>query len=278
MIWNGLAVGLLSSGAVGFILGAKPAIIFRGNGQAQSEKVQEAMELLYPLAVAFFAGFVFSTLLPHALFHSGGSILSFASGAGVMALLSKFVFKRDPCCEVGHDHRGLGIMSLFAMSVCSINDGLLIGLLNPVWYTGLNLGMLLHKISSSFAIAQVLRRSRFPNIGLALFGLIYTLISPAALLAAQGHWIKVLPDSELVLAFSAGLLTYVTLVNLLPQARTILKRRPKASFGFVAAFLVSICLGFWHTALHKRIEFSETMTNGQTELPSRSSAPSPKNP
>jgi zinc transporter ZupT len=194
-------------------------------------------------------------------------------GVVAMAILSKLVFKRDPCCEVGHEHRGLGFMSLLAMSVCSVNDGLLIGLLDPVWFSGLNLGMVLHKITSSFAIAQVLRRSRFSNVGLAVFGIAYILISPVALLVVQGNWIKNLPDSEIILGFSAGLLTYVTLVNLLPQARLILQRRPRASYGFAAAFLISIGLGFWHSALHERLESSESGSTTPS-LPSLPTGPS----
>jgi zinc transporter ZupT len=254
-----LSTGLLVSGSLGFMLGAKPSLFAGRPGPGQAERTQQAIDLLYPLAVAFFAGFVFSTLVPHALTHSRGSILAFVGGAAVMAGLSKLVFKRDPCCEGGHDHRGFGAMSLVAMSVCSLNDGLLIGLLDPSWFSGLNLGMVVHKITSSFAIAQVLRRSRFRGAGLAAFGTAYTLVSPAALLAVHGSWVKHLPDGETVMAFSAGLLTYVTLVNLAPHARAIIRRRPRAAYGFVAAFLVSVSLGFWHTALHHHLEAGESL-------------------
>jgi hypothetical protein len=42
--------------------------------------------------------------------------------------------------------------------------------------------------------------------------------------------------------------------SLIPHARAIIKRRPRTAYGFVMAFLVSISLGFWHTALHERME------------------------
>lgn len=256
-----LPLGLLISGAVGFFLGAKPMLLVRAihrNGRQDPHDAQDVIDYLYPLAVAFFTGFVFSTLVPEALTHSKGTLAAFAGGAAVMAILSKLVFKRDPCCESGHDHRGFGAMSLAAMAVCSLNDGLLIGLLAPPWFSGLNLGMLLHKVSSSFAIAQVLKQTRFRGKGLAAFGVLYTLISPAAFLAASGPWIKGLPGSELVLAFSAGLLAYVTLASLVPHARGIIRRRPRTAYGFAFAFLVSVSLGFWHTSLHHRVEASDT--------------------
>jgi zinc transporter ZupT len=257
---SGLAIGLLFSGALGFFLGARPDHLVRlfrsadpSSGRASLD-AKDIIDFLYPLAVAFFAGFVFSTLVPDALTHSAGSFLAFAGGVVVMGLLSRFVFKRDPCCEAGHDHRGFGAMSLVAMAVCSLNDGILIGLLNPEWFSGLNVGMLIHKVTSSFAIAQVLKATRFRGWGLALFGAGYTLISPASFLFAQGPLARNLPDVEEVLAFSAGLLAYVTVTSLIPHARAIIKRRPKTAYGFVLAFLVSISLGVWHTALHKRME------------------------
>lgn len=257
---TGLAIGLLFSGALGFFLGAKPEYLVRlfrssdaSSGRASLD-ARDIIDFLYPLAVAFFAGFVFSTLVPDALTHSSTSFLAFAGGVAVMGLLSRFVFKRDPCCEAGHDHRGFGAMSLVAMAVCSLNDGILIGLLNPEWFSGLNIGMIIHKVTSSFAIAQVLKATRFRGWGLAVFGIGYTLISPASFLFAQGPLARNLPDVEEVLAFSAGLLVYVTVTSLIPHARAIIKRRPRTAYGFVMAFLVSISLGFWHTSLHERME------------------------
>jgi zinc transporter ZupT len=256
-----LPFGLFISGAVGFGLGAKPALLlraFRRGGTAGDHEAQDVIDYLYPLAVAFFAGFVFSTLVPDALSHSRLSVAAFAAGAAVMGLLSKLVFKRDPCCETGHDHRGFGAMSLAAMAVCSLNDGMLIGLLDPPWFSGLNLGMLVHKVSSSFAIAQVLKRTRYGGSGLAAFGVAYTLISPLAYLLADGAWVRSLPGNEEILAFSAGLLAYVTLASLVPHARGIIRRRPRTAYGFAFAFLIAVSLGFWHTSLHHKMDAAES--------------------
>jgi zinc transporter ZupT len=256
-----LPLGLLFGGALGFSLGAKPEWLLRpfrksvrksdSANPGGTVQASDIIDFLYPLAAAFFAGFVFSTLVPDALTHSKASFLAFTAGLGVMGFLSRFVFKRDPCCEVGHDHRGFGAMSMVAMAVCSVNDGLLIGLLDPVWFSGLNVGMLIHKITSSFAMAQVLRGTRYQGASLLSIGATYTLISPAAFMIARGPLAHGLPDVEWVLAFSAGLLAYVTLTSLVPHARTIIKRRPRTAYGFVFAFIISITLGFWHTALHR---------------------------
>jgi hypothetical protein len=305
-----LAAGLLGGGALGFGLGAEPAILARlyralrgrrnqpagavaaasghdhagGHGHAhgsdhghgheqgqrhdheheghghpayqdrEGQEAQDLIDYLYPLAVAFFSGFVLSTLVPDALSHSTGGWACFAAGAGLMGILSKKVFKRDPCCEGGHDQRGFGVVSLLAMSVCSLNDGLLLGLLSPAWWSGLNVGMFIHKITSSFAIAQVLRQTRFRGAGLYAFGAFAVGISPIAFLGARAAAARAFPQAELVMAFSAGLLAWVALGSLLPHARAIMRRRPRSAIGFALALAVSISLGFWHTALHHRFE------------------------
>jgi hypothetical protein len=242
-----LFAGLLLSGLLGFLLGARPEILFRIRS---GERAQAAVELLYPLAAAFFAGYVFSTLVPEALMHSRGTLAAFLLGAAGMGILSRYLLKRDPCCEGGHDHRGLSLVSLVAMSICSVNDGMLLGLLQPAWHSGLNLGMILHKVTSSFAIAQVLVRSGHRGLGLAVFGVGYILVSPAAYAATGLPVLRDIPGGDLVAGFGAGVLAYAATAGLAPHAGAILRRRPKALFGAVAALLLSIGIGFWHRSLH----------------------------
>ena len=297
-----LAAGLACGGALGFGLGAKPALLARvhrsiharlrkkgttgpqatgpvphdhsshshvahgpeGDEHAghdhpayqdiEGQDAQDLVDYLYPIAVAFFAGFVLSTLVPDALTHSRSTLAFFVSGAAIMGFLSKRVFKRDPCCEGGHDQRGFGAVSLLAMSVCSVNDGLLLGLLSPAWWSGLNVGMFIHKITSSFAIAQVLKQTRFRGPGLFAFGVFSVGISPLAFLGARLDIVRGMPQAETALAFSAGILAWVALGSLLPHARAIMRRRPRTAIGFSIALAVSVGLGFWHTAFHHHLE------------------------
>jgi zinc transporter ZupT len=226
----------------------------------EGQEAQDLIDYLYPVAVAFFAGFVLSTLVPDALTHSRTTLICFAAGAGLMGFLSKKVFKRDPCCEGGHDQRGFGAVSLLAMSVCSVNDGLLLGLLSPAWWSGLNAGMFIHKITSAFAIAQVLKQTRFRGAALYAFGAFSVGISPLAFLATRMEAVRGLPQAEPALAFSAGILAWVALGSLLPHARAIMRRRPRTAIGFAMALAVSIGLGFWHTAMHHRFESGPGLT------------------
>lgn len=282
-----LSLGLLFGGVLGFLLGARPGSrsavagstarsrpAFAGrSGRARIAfpprpagahpgaavgalrqpralaPTRDSLDFLYPLAAAFFAGFVFTTLVTDALTHSHGTLAAFAAGAIGMAVLSRYVIKRDPCCEGGHDHKGLSGLSLVAMAVCSVNDGLLLGLAQPAWLSGLNLGMFLHKVTSSFAIAQVMLRGGHRGAGLYAFGAAYALVSPAAMLGAESA-ARFLPGMEMALAFSAGILAYVSLSSLVPHAGGILRRRPSARLGFAAALLLSLGLGLWHRGMH----------------------------
>ena len=81
------------------------------------------------------------------------------------------------------------------------------------------------------------------------FGFAYALVSPVALLGA-GSAARALPGMEIALGFSAGILAYVALASLAPHAGGILRRRPGARLGFLAALLLSLGLGLWHRNLH----------------------------
>lgn len=248
-----LPVSLLLSGGLGFLVGSRPSLFSPASPGDPHARARDMSDLLYPLAVAFFAGFVFSTLVPHALFHSPAArtLPVFLAGLACMGFFSRWILKSDPCCEGGHDHRGFGALSLAAMSVCSINDGILLGLLEPSWFSGLNLGMILHKITASFAVAQVLWKSRFRGAGLAAFGLAYVLVTPAALTAARAFSVRGMPGGDLLLGFSSGMLVYVTLASMIPHAHGIIRRRPRIAYGFFAALALSISLGLWHETVHE---------------------------
>jgi zinc transporter ZupT len=208
------------------------------------------MDGLYPVSAAFFLGFLVTTLLPHLIESPWSRIPAFAVGYAVMALWSRRVVHHDPCCEVGHDPHPIGAASALAMSICSLNDGLLLGLLQPHWFSGINLGMLLHKITSSFALAHLLSQSSRTKTSLWSWSVVYALISPATYFLAKSGLISEGPWLGTALGFSAGILAYSIWTGMLPHSRRILKQRPMAMAGFVIALVLSLGLGVMHGALH----------------------------
>ncbi len=250
-IW--LPLGLALSSWAGFALGTLPFRIRSSHHDHELEGEIESSVLgyLYPVTVALFLGYLATTLVPHAVL-GGGKIplLAFVAGAGLMALLTRKVLKRDPCCETGHDHDPIGWAFFLALAVCAVNDGLLIGLLNPPWLSGLNLGMVLHKVTSSFALALALGHWNYRGGRLALLGIANGLISPLLFFVGAGLRGSEAPHLDGLLALSAGVLVYTVVTGMLPHSRKLMARTPLAWAGFLAALALSVALGLAHRAMH----------------------------
>jgi zinc transporter ZupT len=249
-IW--LPLGLALSSWAGFALGTLP---FRLRSSHHDHELEHEIEFsvldyLYPITVAFFIGYVAVALIPHVLLEGGAvPLLPFAAGIAVMALLSRKVLRRDPCCETGHDHDPIGWAFFLALAVCAVNDGILIGLIDPPWLSGLNLGMALHKVTSSFALALALGHWNYRGGRLLLLGIANGLISPLFYFAGAALRGGEAPMG-LLLAFSTGVLVYTVLAGMLPHSRKLLARKPAAWIGFIAALAISAALGLAHRGFH----------------------------
>jgi zinc transporter ZupT len=247
-----LPLGLAVFSWAGFALGTLP---FRVRSSHDSHDLEEAVEAsvieyLYPVTVAFFLGYLAVMAVPHSLAEAPQGLAAFLLGVGVMALLTRKILKRDPCCETGHTHDPLGWAFFAALSVCAVNDGVLIGLINPPWLSGLNLGMLVHKVTSSFALALALGHWHYRGNRLWLLGLINGLISPVLYYAGRGlSGVEALP-LETLMGFSVGILAYTVFSGMLPHSGKMLKRKPTAWVGFAAALAVAVALGLMHRGMH----------------------------
>lgn len=251
-----LPVGLAVSSWLGFLLGTLPFRIRSSHHDHELEHEIEfsVLDYLYPVTVAFFIGYVAVALVPHALFEGGGvPVAAFAAGIALMALLSRKVLRRDPCCETGHDHDPIGWAFFLALAVCAVNDGILIGLIGPSFASGLNLGMLLHKVTSSFALALALGHWSYRGGRLTMLGLVNGLVSPLFFYVGTGlrGWTDAASvPLGVLLGLSTGVLVYTVMTGMVPHSRKLLARKPAAWIGFLAALAISVALGLAHRVVH----------------------------
>jgi zinc transporter ZupT len=253
-IW--LPAGLALSSWAGFLLGTLP---FRVQSSHDHHEMADAAESsvtdhLYPLTVAFFIGYLAVMAVPHAASFTtagvGVPLLALIFGAGFMAFLARKVFHRDPCCETGHRHDPLGWAFFWALAVCAINDGILIGLIDPPWWSGLNLGMVVHKVTSSFALAVALGHWHYKGRRLFWMGLVNGLISSVMFYAGQSLRAFESVPMEVLLGFSLGILIYTVCTGMLPHSGQLLKRKPSAWIGFLLALGTAVGLGLLHRSFH----------------------------
>jgi len=221
-----------------------------GRASSENKKARLWMDGLYPLSAAFFLGFLLTVLLPHVVESPLVGLPAFLAGYVAMVFWVKRVTHHDPCCEVGHDPHPVGLATALAMSVCSVNDGLLIGILQPNLVSGVNLGMLLHKVTSSFALTQLLLRGRKMPVSPLLLSILYAFISPISYEVGQGIFKPEGRVFSLALGLSAGILSYSIWTGMLPHSRRIWKERPIALVGFIVALALSLAFGYGHHLLH----------------------------
>lgn len=198
--------------------------------------------MLYRLGVAFAAGTLLTLtlahVLPEALAASSQAGTLFVIGFVVMMLLQQHVLEADPCC--GHEHgRHAAWPSFVAMGLCSFNDGVLVladvdrGLASPlVW------AMVLHKITSSFALVVLLREvaSLRAATKFVLFT-VFVLISPVAMLLAA-RLATLAPVMPYLLALSGGALFYVIGSSLVPRV----EHGARVGKAVLAAFLTGVLI------------------------------------
>jgi zinc transporter ZupT len=81
-------------------------------------------------------------------------------------------------------------------------------------------------------------------------GLAHAAISPVFYFL--GDWTQGKAEAAMdpMLGFSAGILSYTVLTGMLPHSGQMLKRKPMAWIGFLAALAAALYLGYMHRPFH----------------------------
>jgi len=231
------------SGLLGYRLGVAPG----GLWFLKKTSVQDVMYLIFS---GTFLGFILSVVLPGLFTSSLLSVLMFGAGVGTMAVLNKKVIKHDVCCDHGQETKDFGLLSLGAMAICSTNDGVFLGLINPPLLSLLSISMLLHKLTISFMVAHIIYACSLHAKNKLGLGAVYLVISPVtytlvSLLGFSGGFIL-----ASLLGFSGGLLTYVALAGTLPRVKSFTLTSKLNLIWLLLPLLLSLVLGLVHFDSH----------------------------
>lgn len=209
---------------------------------------------VYSLGVAFAAGTLLTMILvhvlPEAMAESAHAPIMFVLGFVGMLLLHQHVLRADPCC--GHEHaQHAGFPSFLALTLCSLNDGILLsgeadlGLRSPLLWA-----MAIHECNAGFALFVLLRETAGPGAHWTSrwYLLVFALTAPLTMLFLSGleqPWIPYL------LAFSAGSLLYVVAGSLVPRVEHVAREgRAPVITAFLVAVLVNVGLHLWNPHDH----------------------------
>lgn len=203
---------------------------------------------LLAAGTAFAAGIllpaIFIHMLPEAMARSELASVLFVLGFVGMLLLSQHVLKTDPCCD--HEHaQHAGLPSYVALALCSVNDGLIMGADVECGFASTTLwAMVLHKVSSSFALVMLLASFGYQVHRLAgvLALVAFAAITPATMvLATQVE--AILPYTAILQALASGAMLYAIAETMLPRMEHAARDRGSAALpAFLIAVLLSIAI------------------------------------
>ena len=132
-------------------------------------------DVLMALAVSFATGTLLAIILGHVIPETAINARThdiayyIVGGFVLMMVFNHYIFENDPCCdhegdhghagdtEEGHNHR-LGLATIGAMTVCTVNDGILLGnVQNMTLATPLLWAMIGHKLTAAFGLYTMVR-------------------------------------------------------------------------------------------------------------------------
>lgn len=196
--------------------------------------------------VSFSAGILVATaflhLLPEAVERTDPStaglciLLSFTG----FFILEKFIMLH-PCEESHCDYHHIGIAAFVGMTFHTFFDGLALGSALMVPKLGLIVffAIMAHKIPSSFSLASILKKARWPNGRSVIAILILGAVIPAGALASV-FALKGLNEQVvgIAIAVSLGTFIYIATSDFLPEVH----RAHETRFKNLAFFLAGIAV------------------------------------
>lgn len=192
--------------------------------------------------VSFSAGVLIATafvhILPEVVENSDPHLMGFGILGGFLFLfvLEKFIMIH-PCEESHCEFHQFGLSAFIGISLHSMFDGMAMGssfldehLARPVFFA-----IIVHKMPSAFALASLLKASRWSNRRILIHLVFFSLIIPVTALVTA-NFLFTLPKSygSFAMNFSLGSFLYIATSDFLPE---IHRRHDQKMKNFVAFLL-----------------------------------------
>ena len=185
--------------------------------------------------------------------HSLPNLGLIALGCTIMFILNRLVLKKQPCCSNGFITTEWGLLSLASISLCSINDGIILYFSNSSVFSLFIIGFIFHKFITSFLIARIIYTCQVHHNLQKLLGVLILLATPIAYFVT--HLIVNRPHThehethlgEYTLAFSTGVLLYVTISGIYPRIHRYFKTQKLQLLFAATIFIVTFFAGSLHS-------------------------------
>jgi zinc transporter ZupT len=216
-------------------------------------KKESWMAMAISFATGTLLAIVLGHVIPHSLEMQEDSTLPyyFVGGFVLMMIFNHYIFANDPCCdhdgdhghsgdtEEGHNHK-LGLATIGAMALCTVNDGILLGSEAVTISSPLLWAMVGHKLTAAFGLYTMVKVCvKEKNLYSTFFLFLFVLLTP--LIYAMTVEGILLPAALMAraLGLSAGVVLYVIAVNLIPRCNELGHRFPKLVILSLIAGIVS---------------------------------------
>lgn len=213
------------------------------------------MAMSLSFATGTLLAIVLGHVIPDTLKHVQDDTLPYyiVGGFVLMLIFNHYIFENDPCCdhegdhghagdtEEGHNHK-LGLATIGAMTVCTVNDGILLGTAKELSMgSALLWAMVGHKLTAAFGLYTMVKVCvKEKSKASAFFLFLFVVLTPVVYgLTASGYGFpeNVMPRA---LCLSSGVVLYVIAVNLIPRCNELGHRFPRT-------VVISLILGIVST-------------------------------
>jgi zinc transporter ZupT len=239
-------------------------------------------DILMAISVSFATGTLLAIILghviPETLIQNNHDIPYYlVTGFIVMMICNHYIFENDPCCDhdgdhghagdtdEGHNHK-LGLATIGAMTVCTVNDGILLGHQAELTLnTPLLWAMVGHKLTAAFGLYTMVKVCVSKKSKLSAFFLfLFVVLTPVVYAITSSNVLEISTVvMDRILALSAGIVLYVISVNLIPRCNELGHKFPKA---VIIALIMGIVSTFYFVEIGHDENSHEKHDHGQDSI------------